>query len=85
VLETILTGSFSVLVARIAYLSSDVILSVQPALHADSIFSPSLKRLAAANVQAVLSQGAPEVCLIIIAFNSALTAGQFLCKALSHS
>lgn len=33
-------------VARIAYLSSDIVLSVQPALSVDSIFSRYLKALA---------------------------------------
>ena len=36
-----------VLVARIAYRTSDVVLSVQPALHAASLFSAGLKKLAA--------------------------------------
>ena len=49
-------------VARIAYLSSDVILSVQPALNKDSEFSPSLHSLAAKKAPGVRAKD-PEVGL----------------------
>ena len=49
-------------VARVAYLTSDIVLSVQPALQTDSLFSKSLKALKASKTQNVLSKGAPEVC-----------------------
>ncbi|KAK2736400.1 hypothetical protein FQN57_000777 [Myotisia sp. PD_48] len=48
-------------VARIAYLSSDVVLSVQPTLKGDSIFSRSLNSLAAGKVKSVTSGALPEV------------------------
>lgn len=48
-------------VARVAYLTSDVVLSVQPALQTDSLFSKPLKALKANKTQNVLSKGAPEV------------------------
>lgn len=47
--------------ARVAYLASDVVLSVQPALQTDSLFSKSLKALKANKIQNVLPKGAPEV------------------------
>ncbi|EGC47637.1 sulfite reductase beta subunit [Histoplasma capsulatum var. duboisii H88] len=48
-------------VARIAYLSSDLVLSVQPSLQADSLFSKHLRKLSADNVRGVVSQGFPEI------------------------
>ncbi|KAH7322943.1 sulfite reductase beta subunit [Stachybotrys elegans] len=48
-------------VARIAYLSSDVILSVQPSLTVDSDFSSHLKRYAGRNDQGLVSQAAGAV------------------------
>lgn len=47
--------------ARIAYLTSDVVLSVQPALQTDSLFSKSLKALKASKATGILSKGTPEV------------------------
>lgn len=47
--------------ARIAYRTSDVVLSVQPALHSASLFSAHLKQLAADHERSVLSHGTPEV------------------------
>jgi sulfite reductase (NADPH) hemoprotein beta-component len=47
-------------VARIAYLSSDHVLSVQPSLAADSIFSKPLKQFAAAKGDSLL-QSVPEI------------------------
>lgn len=49
------------LVARIAYQASDVVLSVQPSLRTDSLFSKSLKTLKANKTGSVLSRGTPEV------------------------
>ncbi|ODM15630.1 hypothetical protein SI65_08864 [Aspergillus cristatus] len=51
-------------VARVAYLTSDVVLSVQPALQTDSLFSKSLKALKANKTQNVLSKGAPEIVTV---------------------
>ncbi|KAJ5893704.1 Sulfite reductase subunit beta [Penicillium taxi] len=48
-------------VARIAYLSSDLVLSVQPSLRTDSLFSKSLKSLKTNNTTSALSRGTPEV------------------------
>ncbi|KAM5441519.1 Sulfite reductase [NADPH] subunit beta [Microsporum ferrugineum] len=48
-------------VARVAYLSSDVVLSVQPTLERDSIFSGTLNRLAVEQVKGALSEACPEV------------------------
>lgn len=48
-------------VARIAYLTSDLVLSVQPSLHADSLFSKSLKALKTNKATAIRSRRAPEV------------------------
>ena len=50
-----------ILVARVAYLTSDVVLSVQPALQTDSLFSKSLKALKANKASNVLSKGVSEV------------------------
>ncbi|OAX78796.1 sulfite reductase [NADPH] hemoprotein beta-component, partial [Emergomyces africanus] len=47
--------------ARIAYLSSDLVLSVQPTLQTDSLFSKQLRQLSAGNVRGVVSQRVPEV------------------------
>ena len=43
-------------VARIAYLSSDVVLSIQPSLAQDSEFSRKLQALAAEQVQGAVSK-----------------------------
>ncbi|OKL57655.1 Sulfite reductase [Talaromyces atroroseus] len=48
-------------VARVAYLASDVVISVQPSLQADSIFSSTLKSQAKNNAPSVLLQGTPEI------------------------
>ncbi|KAJ5636368.1 Sulfite reductase subunit beta [Penicillium longicatenatum] len=48
-------------VARIAYLASDVVLSVQPSLQTDSLFSKSLKSLKSNKTASLLSRGTPEV------------------------
>ncbi|KAJ3492407.1 hypothetical protein NLG97_g5419 [Lecanicillium saksenae] len=48
-------------VARIAYLASDVIVSVQPSLAADSEFSSHLKRYAARKDQSLVAAGAGAV------------------------
>ncbi|GLI81696.1 sulfite reductase [NADPH] subunit beta [Penicillium ochrochloron] len=48
-------------VARIAYLSSDLVLSVQPSLQTDSLFSKSLKTLKANKTASALSRGTPVV------------------------
>ncbi|KAK2879948.1 hypothetical protein FQN49_000707, partial [Arthroderma sp. PD_2] len=48
-------------VARIAYLSSDVVLSVQPTLEGDSIFSKALNRLSAERVRGAVSGNNTEV------------------------
>ncbi|WEW57391.1 Sulfite reductase [NADPH] subunit beta [Emydomyces testavorans] len=47
--------------ARIAYLSSDLVLSVQPSLQGASIFSQQLKQLSADNVRGIVANGVPEV------------------------
>ncbi|KAI9930306.1 hypothetical protein ASPWEDRAFT_39142 [Aspergillus wentii DTO 134E9] len=48
-------------VARVAYLASDVVLSVQPSLHTDSFFSKSLKSLKSSNARNVLPRGVTDV------------------------
>ncbi|KIW21356.1 sulfite reductase (NADPH) hemoprotein, beta-component [Exophiala spinifera] len=48
-------------VARIAYLASDVVLSVQPSLSTDSEFSHHLGRFAAANAKSFVSKTVPEI------------------------
>ncbi|CEJ58381.1 Putative Sulfite reductase beta subunit [Penicillium brasilianum] len=48
-------------VARIAYLSSDLVLSVQPSLQTDSLFSKSLKALKSNKTASALSRGTPVV------------------------
>ncbi|RAL04696.1 sulfite reductase (NADPH) subunit beta [Aspergillus ibericus CBS 121593] len=51
-------------VARVAYLSSDVVLSVQPSLQADSWFSKTLKTLKANNARSVLPRGVTDVVAV---------------------
>lgn len=48
-------------VARIAYLASDLVLSVQPSLQGDSLFSKSLKTLKSNKTTGALSRGVTEV------------------------
>ncbi|KAH8696544.1 SE, putative sulfite reductase [Talaromyces proteolyticus] len=48
-------------VARIAYLASDVVVSVQPSLQKDSLFSSTLHTLATENYRSVLLKGIPEI------------------------
>ncbi|KAJ9645009.1 Sulfite reductase [NADPH] subunit beta [Knufia peltigerae] len=48
-------------VARIAYIASDVVLSVQPSLSTDSEFSHHLSRFAANNAKNFISKTAPEI------------------------
>jgi len=48
-------------VARIAYLSSDVIISVQPALSVESEFSQYLKQYQTNNASRAIASGVPEV------------------------
>ncbi|RMZ82432.1 hypothetical protein DV737_g2093, partial [Chaetothyriales sp. CBS 132003] len=50
--------------ARIAYLASDVVLSVQPPSAADSAFSASLRRLAATKAPNLVSKAVPEVVTV---------------------
>lgn len=52
---------FAPTVARIAYLASDVILSVQPALKTESEFSHHLGRFTANKAKNVVSKTAPEI------------------------
>ncbi|RJE22028.1 Sulfite reductase [Aspergillus sclerotialis] len=47
--------------ARVAYQLSDVVVSVQPSLRTDSLFSGPLRALKAANTSNVLSEGTTEV------------------------
>ena len=68
--------------ARVAYLTSDVVLSVQPALQTDSVFSKSLKALRANKTEAVSSKRVPEVRLnihdvIVLGVRQDLTCGVF--------
>jgi sulfite reductase (NADPH) hemoprotein beta-component len=54
-------------VARIAYLSSDVVVSVQPAIGTDSEFSSHLNRYASRKDSSLVAQSAdtvPEVSLL---------------------
>ncbi|KAF7714657.1 Assimilatory sulfite reductase (NADPH) [Penicillium ucsense] len=48
-------------VARIAYLSSDLVLSVQPSLQTDSLFSKTLKALKSKKTASILSNQTPVV------------------------
>ncbi|KAF4259212.1 hypothetical protein KXX16_002361 [Aspergillus fumigatus] len=50
--------------ARVAYLVSDTILSVQPSLQTDSLFSKPLKALKASNARSILPRSAPEVVAV---------------------
>ncbi|KAI1914535.1 Sulfite reductase [NADPH] subunit beta [Ophidiomyces ophidiicola] len=47
--------------ARIAYLSSDLVISVQPSLREDSIFSHQLSQLSADKVRGIVASGLPEI------------------------
>ena len=49
------------LVARIAYLVSDLVLSVQPSLRSDSIFSKPLTILKSSNARNIITRASPEV------------------------
>lgn len=51
----------SLSVARIAYLSSDLVLSVQPALSIESEFSAHLHVLAAQKIPGIVAKDGPEV------------------------
>ncbi|PWY72178.1 sulfite reductase beta subunit [Aspergillus sclerotioniger CBS 115572] len=51
-------------VARVAYLASDVVLSVQPTLQADSWFSKTLKTLKANNARSILPRGVTDVVAV---------------------
>ncbi|KAL2856394.1 hypothetical protein BJX68DRAFT_208288 [Aspergillus pseudodeflectus] len=48
-------------VARIAYQASDIVLSVQPSLQTDSLFSKTLKSLKSGNTRNALTESVPEV------------------------
>ncbi|RDW74499.1 sulfite reductase (NADPH) subunit beta [Aspergillus mulundensis] len=48
-------------VARIAYQASEVVLSVQPSLQSDSVFSKTLKGLKASGARSVVPEGVPDV------------------------
>lgn len=52
-------------VARVAYLASDVVVSVQPSLRTDSLFSKPLKSLKTSNARNVLPKGTTEVRVFI--------------------
>lgn len=58
-----LVADYSYVVARIAYRSSDLVLTVQPTLQTDSIFSKSLSNLSVNRVKGVVSESVPEVRL----------------------
>lgn len=47
--------------ARIVYLSSDLVLSVQPALSIESEFSANLHALAAQKLPGIVAKDGPEV------------------------
>ena len=67
-----LTGCVSltlIIVARIAYLSSDAVISVQPSLAVDSEFSKFLYLYTKNGASAVVAQRVPEVCLTPIYHN----------------
>lgn len=48
-------------VARVAYISSDLVLSVQPGLGRDSEFSSTLRSLAAEKAHGIIAKDFPEV------------------------
>ncbi|GFF76315.1 sulfite reductase [NADPH] subunit beta [Aspergillus lentulus] len=50
--------------ARVAYLVSDTILSVQPSLQTDSLFSKPLKALKASNTRSILPRSTAEVVAV---------------------
>ncbi len=50
-------------VARVAYLSSHVVLSIQPALAFDSEFSRHLHSYSTARIPGLVAEKSPEVCL----------------------
>ena len=51
-------------VARIAYISSHVVVSVQPSLASDSDFSQHLRALADSKAPSVIAKSAPEIVLV---------------------
>jgi len=51
-------------VARVAYLCSDVVVSVQPSLIVQSVFSPHFAHLVAASKHGIVASTLPEVCLM---------------------
>lgn len=48
-------------VARVAYLTSDIVVSVQPSLQTDSWFSKPLKALKQEKARSILPKGVPDV------------------------
>ena len=58
-----ISANREIVVARIAYLSSHTIVSVQPALGLDSEFSKYLKSCERSRLAGVVSEGHPEVDL----------------------
>ncbi|KAJ5102008.1 hypothetical protein NUU61_004230 [Penicillium alfredii] len=66
--------------ARIAYLTSDVVLSVQPSLQSDSLFSKSLKALKANKAGTLLSRGTAEVRTTV----SVTTSSSILIPSVPH-
>ncbi|KKF97069.1 Sulfite reductase [NADPH] subunit beta [Ceratocystis platani] len=66
--STLAIGSPSEAVARIAYLSSDVIISVQPSLDSESEFSPWLKAHVTQQTKSLVASKTPEV--IPVRFNA---------------
>ncbi|KAL9601050.1 MAG: hypothetical protein Q9219_002759 [cf. Caloplaca sp. 3 TL-2023] len=78
-------------VARIAYLSSDVVLSVQPALDTDSEFSRHLHSYSAARLPSLVAKEAPEVHAVrnnvdpLLSAFQPLRAGKLLSVATSSS
>jgi hypothetical protein len=50
-------------VARIAYVSSDVVISVQPSLDQDSEFSAHLRSFLDGKAPSLVAKGVPEVCI----------------------
>ncbi|KAL2362082.1 hypothetical protein RJZ56_005023 [Blastomyces dermatitidis] len=63
-------------VARVAYLSSDIVLSVQPSLQTDSLFSKHLSQLSAGSVRGVVSQRVPEIRALRVNEDPLLSAFQ---------
>ena len=86
-----LTHSIANAVARIAYIASDVILSIQPSLSTESEFSHHLKRFALNKAKGFVSRSVPEIIPLrynadpLLSAYSPLRAGRLVSVTTSSS